>query len=119
MNKITYNKLIRDKIPEIIRARGAECEVETLDDVRFAEEIMKKVVEEAGGLSQARNREELLEEIGDVMVVLDEVRKLNGISKEEVDTAMADNLALKGGFDKHVYLHWSSDDAYHSNEKSG
>ncbi len=118
MNKITYNKLIRDKIPEIIRERGAECETEVLDDVRFADELMRKVVEESSGLLQSRSREEMLEELGDVTIVLTEIRKLHNISDEEMEKALVDNIALKGGFDKHIYLHWSSDDGYRSNEQT-
>jgi predicted house-cleaning noncanonical NTP pyrophosphatase (MazG superfamily) len=119
MDKIFYNKLIRDKIPAVIRARGAECETENIDDERFKEEIMKKATEEASGLSQAKNREELLEELADVHVVLSEIQKLHGITDEEFKTALAENIALKGGFDAHVYLHWSSDDGYRTNEPKG
>lgn len=118
MGNITYNKLIRDKIPEVIRARGAECEVETLDDERFKVELLRKVEEEASGLSQAKTRAELLEEFADVSVVLMEIRKLHNITEQEFNTALAENIALKGGFDKHVYLHWSSDDGYRTNEKT-
>lgn len=119
MDKIYYNKLIRDKIPEVIRGRGAECEVEELDDTRFKEELMKKAVEEASGLSHARNREELLEELADVHMVLMEIRKLNNVGAAEFNTAITENILLKGGYDKHVFLHWSSDDGYRSNEPKG
>lgn len=119
MDKIFYNKLIRDKIPEVIRARGAECEVEEISDARFREEIMKKVVEEASGLSKTKNREELLEELADVHIVLMEIRKLNNVGAAEFNTALTENIILKGGYDKHVFLHWSSDDGYRSNEPKG
>lgn len=38
-----YNKLIRDKIPEIIESQGKRCEVEVMDDTEFVVYLKKKL----------------------------------------------------------------------------
>ena len=41
----TYNKLVRDRIPEIIEASGAECKTEILSDEKYLEMIDAKLDE--------------------------------------------------------------------------
>jgi len=60
MKKVIYNKLIRDRIPEIIADNGASCKTRTLNKVEFQAELKKKVVEEATELSCARIKKILL-----------------------------------------------------------
>ncbi|HCC04900.1 TPA: phosphoribosyl-ATP pyrophosphohydrolase, partial [Patescibacteria group bacterium] len=45
--RIYYNKLVWDNVPDLIKEKGKECEVRTLDDEEFEIELMKKVEEEA------------------------------------------------------------------------
>jgi predicted house-cleaning noncanonical NTP pyrophosphatase (MazG superfamily) len=115
--KVFYNKLIRDKIPEKIAKNGAECEVRELtDDQEFHQELLKKVAEEAGALSRARTRSDLLDELADLLAVLEALKKTQDISNADVERAMLENTARKGKFDKRLFLHWSSDTGYTSNE---
>ena len=46
MKRITYNKLVRDRIPEIIEKSGNKCIVETLSDEEYIEMLDKKLDEE-------------------------------------------------------------------------
>ena len=47
MKKIFHNKLIRDKIPEFIKADNEKYETKVLDDNEFETELRKKLLEEA------------------------------------------------------------------------
>ncbi|HEX9609093.1 MAG TPA: nucleoside triphosphate pyrophosphohydrolase [Candidatus Paceibacterota bacterium] len=117
MGRVYYNKLIRDSIPEKIAKNGEECETRTLsDDQEFEQELLKKVAEEAVALSRARTKEDLLDEFGDLLEVLDALKTVEGISEGELEAARAKNRAEKGGFVKRLFLHWSSDSKYRSNE---
>lgn len=117
MGRVYYNKLIRDKIPEKIEGKGEECAVRTLDDDQeFQQELLKKVTEEAAGLSQVRSREEFLDEYADLMTVLDALTKLQEVSEAEIKTALEANIEKKGRFDDRIFLHWSEDSDYKSNE---
>ncbi len=116
---IHYNKLIRDNIPAKIAAAGAECETRILSDQEFERELIKKVEEEASGMSAATTKEELIEEIADVLDVITEVKLLKGITDLEIRAAQEKALQKKGGFTKKLFLLWSSDDGYKTNEKKG
>ncbi len=116
VGKVYYRKLIRDLIPEKIAAAGAQCETRRLDDAEFQQELRKKVGEEASGIVAATTHEELIEELADTLDVIEEVKRTNGISEEEVAAAQATALAKKGGFAKKLFLEWSSDDGYKTNE---
>ena len=48
MGRKTYNKLVRDRIPEIIEASGAECKTEILSDEKYLEMIDAKLDYENG-----------------------------------------------------------------------
>ena len=117
MSKIYYNKLIRDKIPDIILGKGELCDVRPIvDDDEFHQELMKKVVEEAKALSMVRTKEEFLEEFSDLMLVLDTLNEYLQLSEEDVRQAMDRNIERKGLYQKRHFLHWSDDKTYESNE---
>ena len=116
MEKIYYNKLCRDKVPEIIRAKGFECEVREVGHEEYEREIIRKVYEEASGVSQHVGRDELLRELADLIITLDAVSKEFCITDEELDAAVAKSVAEKGAYDKHLYIAWSTDTDYSSRD---
>lgn len=117
MKRIHYNKLIRDKIPERIKMAGAEGKYKKLNRSEFVKELIKKVEEEATGMQKAKSRHELIDEIADVVDVLDEIQRIHHISPSDLREAQQRNYKKKGGFKKRLYLYWSSDDGYKTNEK--
>lgn len=115
--RVYYNKLIRDNIADKIRGKGEECEVRELsDDQEFEQELLKKVAEEAGALSRARSREDLLDELADLMEVLDALKSHTKPTDEELNAAREESAAKKGRFEKRHFLHWSSDQGYKTNK---
>lgn len=117
MARIFYNKLIRDKIPEIIEQKGELCDVRVLDNAHeFQQELLKKIVEEAGGLVKARDRARLLSEYADLMIALDTLLELMEFSEADIKTALEENIAKKGMYKRQLFLHWSEDSTYHSFE---
>lgn len=117
INRVYYNKLVRDNIPAKIEAKHEKCEVRKLVDVEeLQQELFKKIKEEAAALSMSRSKEQFLEEYSDLMVVLETLIRQLEISKEELIAARKENLMRKGGFKHGYYLHWSADVNYHSSE---
>lgn len=117
MGKVFYNKLIRDFIPVKIAAKAEDFEVREIEDDReFQQELLKKVVEEAGALSRARTREEFLAEYADLMVVLTALEGALELSEAEIKLAIEENVERKGKYEKKLFLHWSADSEYKSNE---
>lgn len=129
MKKISYNKLIRDKIPEKIRRNGGEFEIRKLSAREFERELLKKVGEEASALpaltaminhsarKKTKAKKELASELADIIAVIDEIKKVRRISEKELAAALAENFARKGGFRKKLFLIWSSDTGYRTNER--
>ena len=117
MKKIYYNKLIRDKIPERIRRSGGDYKVRTLGQKSFCRELIKKVGEEADGLLSAKNKKGLIFELADVIDVIDEMKRIEKIKDSQIRMAQKENFLKKGGFKKKIYLIWSSDTGYKTNER--
>jgi len=117
MGKIHYNKLIRDKIPEVINESGGTCKVKKLRTKEFEKELLKKLGEEADEVLSARSTKELIYELADVMEVIEEIQKLKKITDDQILAAKKDNYGRKGGFEKKLFLLWTSDTGYVSNER--
>ena len=117
ITRVYYNKLIRDNVPDMIRAKREGCEVRQITDIQeFQQELFKKIMEEASSISMVRDKKEFLEEYSDLMVVLETLIQQLEISREEVIAARKENLVTKGAYKHGYYLHWSADVNYRSNE---
>jgi predicted house-cleaning noncanonical NTP pyrophosphatase (MazG superfamily) len=115
--KVFYNKLVRDGIKDKIVNISEKCEVRVIEDEsEFEQELLKKVREEAEGLSKARTREDFLDEYADLMVVLDALTELMEFSEADIRLALEENVKKKGKYKNRHFLHWSSDSGYKSNE---
>lgn len=117
MEKIYYNKLCRDKVPEIIIGKGFECEVREVGDEEYKREIVRKVFEEASGVSNYFGRRSLIKELADLVITIDAVKKEFGIADEELDVAVEKSIEDKGGYEDKLYLAWSSDTEYSSHDQ--
>lgn len=116
MEKVFYNKLIRDKIPAKMEGKGSAFEVRELNDEEFEKELIKKVEEESSGLQKAKSKDDFISEIADILDVIEEIKKLKEISDEEIKAKQLENHDKKGGFDSKTFLVWSQKDDYQSNE---
>ena len=83
MEKIYYNKLCRDKIPEIIKNKGFDCHVRVVDHDEYKREIVRKVFEEASGVRNNSGHEDLVAELADLMITIDAVKKEFGVSSDQ------------------------------------
>ena len=117
MEKIYYNKLCRDKIPQIIKNKGFDCHVRVVDHDEYKREIVRKVFEEASGVRNNAGHEDLVAELADLLITIDAVKKEFGVSDLEVTAAIEKSLEEKGAYDERLYLSWSSDTEYSSNER--
>lgn len=106
-----YNKLVRDRIPEIMEARGKQYEIETLmTDADFEHALRQKLLEEADEAQMALNRDELVKELADLQEVIDVLADLNQIARADIETLQAQRRAERGGFVKRLRLVWGEKD---------
>lgn len=103
MEKI-YNKLIRDKIPEIIINAGEEPEIRRLKQKEFKIELKKKILEEAKELLKAESKEEILNEIVDLQELLDWIAKEFKISQFIIRSKKLKKNKERGSFANKLFL---------------
>ena len=115
--KLHFNRLIRDGIIDKMDFKKLEYKVKKLSQKDFIKELKAKIPEEAEGVINSKNKKELIKELADLVFVIEEVKKTLKIKPLEFKKAMEENIKKKGGFKKKMYLYWTSDDGYKTNEK--
>ena len=96
---------MRDKIPEIIKAGGAEPKTRILEQAEFLKALLEKLVEEAREAAEAgADKQELIKEIGDVYEVIDAIIENRGLNKAEIMKLKNKRRVERGGFSKKIFL---------------
>lgn len=109
------DKLIRDKVPNYLRNRNVQTNERVMDHDEYLERLRNKLFEEAREVIDAKNKEELTEELGDVLEVMLAYANENDISFEAVDKARIRKKNEYGGFEAKIYnasVELNSDDDY-------
>ena len=96
----TFNKLVRDKIPEIIEADGRTCKTHILTDEEYLIALEEKLNEEVAEYQKDKN----LEEMADVLEVLQAICVARGYSLEELEALRKKKTNDRGGFSKKIFL---------------
>ena len=96
----SYNKLVRDRIPEIIKAGGTDCKIEILSDADYIEMIDAKLDEELAEY----HSDQTIEELADLLEVIYTATKARGYTLEELEVVRAKKAAERGVFDKKIFL---------------
>lgn len=100
---ITYGKLVRDRIPEIIEADGRTAKVRVLDESELVPALTAKLAEEAEELRQAEP-DDRLGELADIYEVLAALAGTLGFSEERVQEAARHKRTERGGFSRRLWL---------------
>lgn len=96
----TYNKLVRDKIPEIIEAEGKIPVISVLNDTEYKKMLDNKLLEEVNEYLQDDN----LEEIADVYEVISAILAYKGTTFEDLEKLAQEKRDKRGGFSKKIFL---------------
>ena len=96
-----FHKLVRDNIPEIIRANGDVPRFRTIEnDEEYLRALFEKDTEEGLELAQGRN----LEELADKLEVLYAIANALGYTPEQIEQTRVEKAAARGGFDQRIFL---------------
>ena len=101
-----YNKLVRDRIPEIIAESGKECRVSTVSGARLLQALQTKLSEE---LDEFLASDSELEELADILEVVEALAVQLGSSLSEVEELRQQKRIARGGFEKGIWLEWVED----------
>lgn len=96
----TYNKLVRDKIPQIITADGKQANTRTLNDKDYLNELIKKLKEEVEELE----KDPSVEELADIKEVVIAIREALGILAGELELQRRKKADERGRFKMKIFL---------------
>lgn len=99
-----YNKLIRDRILEIIEADGLTHHARVLKPEEHLTEIKKKLYEEVKEFDEATVQNEAIEEMADILELLHAALKVYDVDFDELEAIRVKKKEKRGGFDKGLYL---------------
>ena len=100
MMKKSYQKLVRDRIPEIIETSGNTCVTEILSDEDYLRMLDAKLDEELAEYHADQN----IEELADLMEVIRACAVARGYTLEQLEQVRAEKAAKRGGFEKKILL---------------
>lgn len=95
-----YNKLVRDKIVDIIEADGRKAEYRILDNVEFRNELNKKLQEEVHEYLDDNN----VEELADIVEVIYGILNSMNVSIDDFEKIRLAKKEKRGSFDKKIFL---------------
>ena len=95
-----YGKLVRDRIPELIRQGGGTPVTETMDDDLYLAELDRKLNEEVAEYQESK----ALEELADILEVVEAIAVAQGATLEQLAQVKAEKKRERGGFAEKIYL---------------
>lgn len=96
-----YNKLIRDKIPEIIaKDNGKTCVTRIMSNDEYLESLNAKMQEELNEYLASGE----VEELADLEEVLRAILDVKGISYDEFEKIRNEKVLKRGAFKKKIFL---------------
>lgn len=95
-----YNKLVRDRIPEIITAQGKHCRCKVLTEEEYLSALNAKLDEELAEYHESGS----LEELADLLEVICALSVAKGSSPAELEKVRIEKALKRGGFDKKIML---------------
>ncbi len=95
-----YNKLVRDRIPEIIESSGRTCVTDILSDEDYLKMLDAKLYEELAEYHADQN----IEELADMLEVIRACVVARGYTLEQLEQVRAEKAAKRGGFEGKILL---------------
>ncbi len=97
---INCNKLIRDRIPEIIKANRQTPIIYIANDNLYYSKLLEELVEETREYLQSHNPEELI----DILEVIYAIAKTKNLTKEDLERLRLEKIIERGSFDNKMIL---------------
>ena len=95
-----YNKLVRDKIPQIIETNGGKAYTRILSEEEYRQHLEAKLDEEVGEY----HRDQTVEELADILEVVCALADSIGATPEELREVYDRKHVARGGFRDRIFL---------------
>lgn len=99
-----YNKLVRDRIPDIIGEQGKQYTIKTLDKEAYIAELRKKLQEEHQEYITAEQDREAVEELADMLEVIYALASVHGATEQELNRVRDEKAQKRGKFQERILL---------------
>lgn len=110
--KKEFNKLVRDKIPELIEEKGEYSLTRTLNEKEYEKALYDKLLEEVSEVINTNKKEETEEELADLLEVVRAITDFKNIDVSDVEKLRISKKKKRGGFYKRIYLESTCDQNY-------
>lgn len=95
-----YDKLVRDKIPEVIKSKGEIALTHIAEEAEYWQKLKEKLREEVEEFCS----DESIGEIADILEVIDAICDHKGFNKQEVEEVKNKKAEERGGFKDRIIL---------------
>ncbi len=102
-HRFKVDKLIRDKLPQIMRASGIQVFERVMEKDEYLKRLKDKLLEEAKEVIASGSEKEMREELADLLEVMLSLAKAYGMELADIQQAAEQKRADKGGFDNRIY----------------
>ncbi|WP_449623118.1 nucleoside triphosphate pyrophosphohydrolase [Robertmurraya sp. Marseille-Q9965] len=99
-----HNKLVRDRIPEIIEKTGKEFSTRILDNDEYITELRKKSFEELQEYMNSKTNDDALEELADILEIIYALCEYHGTDFHKVEEIRKQKAERRGGFKEKIFL---------------
>ena len=99
-----YNKLVRDRIPEIIESNGKQFSTKILGNEEYIKALKNKSFEELEEYINAGNDKDALEELADLLEIIHALAECHGSSFDNVEKVRQKKAEKRGGFKEKIFL---------------
>jgi len=96
----TYNKLVRDRVPQIIEADSKKAKTRLLEDREYFQELVKKLKEEIAEFEA----EPSVEELADLKELIIAIREAMGIQAGHLEDVRRQKATTNGRFKNKIFL---------------
>lgn len=101
--RFKVDKLIRDKMPDILRKMGVSVSMHIMEHGEYVQALKKKLIEEAHEVFASKSKDELCEELADIIEVVLALTQASGFEYKQIEQKRLQKKEIKGGFEKKIY----------------
>lgn len=100
----TYNKLVRDLIPEMIQNNGKTANFRILNEDEYIVELNKKMHEELSEYETATTTMNIAEELSDLLELIHAAADYYGLSAADIEKIRSEKAKSRGSFERRIFL---------------
>ena len=97
---VVYNKLVRDRIPEMIESQGEKPNIRILEQEEYLRHLESKLDKEVGEYHRDKNADEL----ADILEVVLALAEAHGVTRQALLSVFQKKHDARGSFEKRIFL---------------